>query len=58
MKQSKKKQQIKMNLTLPADFYEELILRAKDDYLRPSSWTRRFLMMNLMGDKKSEKFDN
>jgi hypothetical protein len=54
----KKTKQIKMNLTLPVDFYEVLKLKSREDYMRPSSWTRRFLMMNLLGDKKSEKFDN
>lgn len=58
MKQSKQKKHIKMNLTLPVDFYEDLKIRAKEDFLKPSSWTRRFLMMNLLGDKKSEKFEN
>lgn len=57
MKKTIQKKQIKMNLTLPADFYEELKIKAKEDYLRPSSWTRRFLMLNLLGDKKSEKND-
>lgn len=39
-----KKKNIKMNLTLNAEFYETLQDLAQRDHLQVSTWTKQFLM--------------
>jgi hypothetical protein len=51
MKEKLKIQNVKMNLTLPQEFYQVLQQKAKEDYVRVATWTKQFLMKNLQGDK-------
>jgi len=37
-----------MNLSLEKDFYELLQTRAKQDYVKVATWTKQFLMKNLL----------
>ena len=42
------KKQVKMNLTLDRDFYDLLKEKATGDYMKVATWTKRFLMKNLL----------
>lgn len=47
---------VKMNLTIPPEFYKVLQQKAREDYVRVATWTKQFLMRNLdEGDKSEEK---
>ncbi len=52
-----KKQTIKMNLSLEKDFYGLLQKRAREDYVKVSTWTKQFLMRNLL-DRDNGKTSN
>ncbi len=43
------KKQVKMNLTLDRDFYDLLKEKATQDYMKVATWTKRFLIKNLLG---------
>jgi hypothetical protein len=55
MKEIEKSKNVKMNLTIPPEFYQVLQQNAKSDYVKVATWTKQFLMKNLEGDKKDEK---
>lgn len=55
MLKEKKLQNVKMNLTLPQEFYQVLRENAQNDYVKVATWTKQFLMKNLQGDKREEK---
>ncbi len=42
------KKQVKMNLTLDRDFYDLLKEKATGDYMKVATWTKQFLMKNLL----------
>ena len=42
------KKQVKMNLTLDRDFYDLLKEKATSDYMKVATWTKQFLMKNLL----------
>jgi hypothetical protein len=44
-----KKKMVKMNLTIDPEFYELLEKNAQKDYSRVSTWTKQYLMKNLLG---------
>ncbi len=46
---------VKMNLTLPQEFYDLLQQNARGDYVKVATWTKQFLMKNLCGDKLEKK---
>jgi hypothetical protein len=46
-------EKIKLNLTLDKDFYDLLQDKAKSDYMKVATWTKRFLMKNLL-DKNND----
>lgn len=48
MKKMKNQQNVKMNLSLDRDFYELLQANAKRDYVKVATWTKQFLMKNLL----------
>ena len=48
MKKMKNQQIVKMNLSLERDFYELLQDRAEKDYVKVATWTKQFLMKNLL----------
>ncbi|MGD0340499.1 MAG: hypothetical protein ABSA76_02150 [Bacteroidales bacterium] len=49
-----RKTTVKMNLSLDKDFYELLQDRAKDDYVKVATWTKQFLMRNLLEKNNSD----
>lgn len=49
-------QSVKMNLTLSREFYETIKEYAKNDYAKPATWTKIFLMKNLLQNKPDFKF--
>lgn len=55
MSTTKKIQNVKMNLTLPEEFYQVLKENAQNDYVKVATWTKQFLMKNLRGDKLKKK---
>lgn len=48
MKKIKNQQIVKLNLSLDRDFYELLEAHAKEEYVRVATWTKQFLMKNLL----------
>jgi len=52
---NEKKKNIKMNLTLKADFYETLQELAERDHLKVSTWTKQFLMRQIEEQLKYEE---
>lgn len=56
MKKIETTKNVKMNLTIPPEFYEVLQQKAQEDYVRVATWTKQFLMKNLNeGDKSEDK---
>jgi len=47
MKEISKTKNVKMNLTIPPEFYMVLQQKAQEDYVRVATWTKQFLMKNL-----------
>ena len=54
MKNIKKNQVVKMNLTLSREFYQLLQLNARNDYMKAATWTKQFLMKSLIARNNSE----
>lgn len=54
MKKIRNQQIVKMNLSLDRDFYELLKTRAEKDYVKVATWTKQFLMKNLLEKNNSE----
>ena len=54
MKNIKKNQVVKMNLTLTREFYQLLQLNARNDYMKAATWTKQFLMKSLIARNNSE----
>ena len=55
MSNSNELKNVKMNLTLPEEFYQVLKKNAQNDYVKVATWTKQFLMKNLRGDKLKKK---
>ena len=55
MKKRKNKQTVKMNLSIDKDFYGLLQENARKDYMRVSTWTKQFLMKNLLENNSDSK---
>ena len=55
MSTTRKIQNVKMNLTLPVEFYQVLRENAQNDYVKVATWTKQFLMKNLQQGDKSVK---
>lgn len=55
MSNSNELKNVKMNLTLPEEFYQVLKKNAQNDYMKVATWTKQFLMKNLEGDKLEKK---
>ena len=55
MSNSNELKNVKMNLTLPEEFYQVLKKNAQNDYVKVATWTKQFLMKNLEGDKLEKK---
>lgn len=51
---NEKKKNIKMNLTLNADFYQTLKKLSEHNHLKISTWTKQFLMRQIH-DKLNNK---
>lgn len=47
------KQTVRLKLTLEKEFYELLCSKAKSDYSKVATWTRQFLMRELMSDNNT-----
>lgn len=43
----KKKKKVRLYLTVDKKFYDQLIEKAKSDYMKVATWTTRFLMKEL-----------
>jgi hypothetical protein len=54
MKKIRTQQNVKMNLSLDRDFYELLKTRAEKDFVKVATWTKQFLMKNLLEKNNSE----
>ena len=52
---TKKKEMIKMNLSLEKSFFALLEKKAEEDYVRVSTWVKQFLMKSLLGNNNGEK---
>jgi len=52
MKKINKNQNVKMNLTLTKEFYSVLQQSAKNDFMKTATWTKQFLMKNLIEKNK------
>lgn len=51
----KKKEMIKMNLSLEKEFFALLEKKAQEDYVRVSTWVKQFLMKSLLGKNNGKK---
>lgn len=54
MKKIKKTRNVKMNLTLRPDVYEQLKMNAQKDYVKVATWTKQLLMKSLHENNKAE----
>ena len=54
MTSTKKKQVVKMNLTLTREFYQQLQSNAQNDFMKTATWTKQFLMKGLVERNKTE----
>ena len=54
MKKIRNQQIVKMNLSLDRDFYDLLKANADRDYVRVATWTKQFLMKNLLEKNNSD----
>lgn len=54
MTNTKKKQVVKMNLTLSREFYQQLQSNAKSDFMKTATWTKQFLMKSLVERNNKE----
>ena len=52
-----KRSMVKMNLTIDKEFYALLKEQANQDYVMVSTWTKQFLMKNLL-NKNNSKISN
>lgn len=50
-----KKSNVKMNISIDRDFYELLQEKASNDYMRVATWTKQFLMKNLLKNNSDSK---
>ena len=53
-KDLKKRSMVKMNLTIDKEFYALLKEQASKDYAMVSTWTKQFLMKNLLTKNNSK----
>lgn len=49
-----KHKNVKINLTLDKEFYRLLQKKAKNDYMKVATWTKRFLMQNLLDKNNND----
>jgi len=54
MKKIRNQQNVKMNLSIDKDFYDLLKARAEKDYVKVATWTKQFLMKNLLEKNNSD----
>lgn len=50
----KKNENVKMNLTLPKDFYGLLQKKSSHDFMKTATWVKQFLMKHLLGEHKTK----
>ena len=55
---NEEKKNIKMNLTLKAEFYKTLQDLAERDHLKVATWTKQFLMRQVNDMLKYEELSN
>lgn len=48
MKRKSEEANVKMNLTVPKEFADLLTIKAHNDYLKTSTWVKRFLMKHIL----------
>jgi hypothetical protein len=53
-KNTMEKDNVKINLSLSNEFYEVLQKNAKQDYVKVATWTKQFLMKNLLDQHNTE----
>jgi hypothetical protein len=49
-----RKKKVRLYLTVDKQFYDQLIEKAKSDYMKVATWTTRFLMKELAEYNKSD----
>ena len=54
MKNIKPTKNVKMNLTLTKEFFDLLQTKAEGDYIKVSTWVKRFLMQKLLEKNNSQ----
>ena len=54
MTSTKKKQVVKINLTLTREFYQLLQSNAKNDFMKTATWTKQYLMRSLIERNNKE----
>lgn len=52
------KKNVKMNLTLPLDFYEYLKQRASEEHLAVSTFVKKFLMDQMKNNRIEQNFND
>ncbi len=57
MKKTKTKV-VKMNLSLPSDFFEVIQENARSNYMKAATWTKQFLMKNLLTNNERKNSSN
>ena len=56
--EKKEKSAVKMNLTLPSDFFEVIQENARSNYMKATTWTKQFLMKNLLTNNERKNSSN
>jgi hypothetical protein len=54
MRKNDEQDNVKMNLTLPKDFYGLLQQNSKSDFMKTATWVKQFLMKHLLGEHKTK----
>lgn len=53
----KRKQNVRMNLTMDWDFYQVLKKHAANDFMKVATWTKQYLMKSLFDKNKDADFN-
>lgn len=55
MTKNREQKHVKMNLCIDKDFFDLLQEKADDEFMRVSTWTKWYLMKNLLDNNKKVK---
>lgn len=58
MNKKKEVQNVKINLTIPIDFYKLLMIKSSNDYMKVSTWVKQQLMKTILeGELKNNEYE-